>query len=85
MFEGKAKGVDIWSGTGFGFAMTWPWNLLNRYPVVDVPLGLVEERMPSGIQVIGQTYADLDTFQFASNWSRLQPALFAEGRVPEFV
>ncbi len=84
MFKSKAEGVDIWSGTGFGFAMTWPWNLLNRYPIVDVPLGIVEDRMPSGIQVIGQTYADLDTFQFASNWSRLQPALFADGRFPTF-
>ncbi len=84
MFKSKAKGVDVWSGTGFGFALTWPWNLLNRYPIVDVPLGLVEDHMPSGMQVIGQTYADLDTFQFASNWSRLQPAMFAGSRFPAF-
>lgn len=84
MFKSKADNVDMWTGTGFGAALTWPWNLLNRYPVVDVPLGLVDERMPSGMQVIGQTFADLDTFQFASNWSRLRPALFADGRFPSF-
>ncbi len=84
MFKSKENNVDVWTGTGFGFALTWPWNLLNRYPVVDVPLGLVEERMPSGMQVIGQTFADLDTFQFASNWSRLSQPLFAEGRFPAF-
>jgi amidase len=65
-------------------ALTWHWNLLNRYPIVDVPLGVVEDRMPSGMQVIGQTFTDLDTFQFASNWSRLRPSLFAGGRFPSF-
>ena len=85
MFKSKENKVDMWTGTGFGFALTWPWNLLNRYPIMDVPLGVVEDRMPSGMQVIGQTFADLDTFQFASNWSRLRPPLFADGRFPTFV
>lgn len=84
MFKSKEKKLDVWTGTGFGFALTWPWNLLNRYPIVDVPLGVVEDRMPSGMQVVGQTFADLDTFQFASNWSRLRLPLFAEGRFPTF-
>jgi len=84
MFKSKENKVDVWVGTGFGFALTWPWNLLNRYPIVDVPLGVVEDRMPSGMQAIGQTFADLDTFQFASNWSRLCPPLFADGRFPTF-
>ena len=85
MFKSKENKVDVWTGTGFGFALTWPWNLLNRYPIVDVPLGVVEDRMPAGMQAIGQTFADLDTFQFASNWSRLRPPLFADGRFPTFV
>jgi amidase len=85
MFKSKENNVEVWAGTGLGFALTWPWNLLNRYPIVDVPLGVVEDRMPSGMQVIGQTFADLDTFQFASNWSRLRPPLFADGRFPTFV
>ena len=84
MFKSKENNVDVWTGTGFGFALTWPWNLLNRYPVVDVPLGVVKDRMPSGMQVIGQTFDDLDTFQFASNWSRLRPSLFADGQFPTF-
>ncbi len=84
MFKSKENKVDVWAGTGFGFALTWPWNLLNRYPIVDVPLGVVEDRMPSGMQVIGQTFTDLDTFQFAFNWSRLRPPLYADGRFPTF-
>jgi amidase len=84
MFKSKEKGLDPWTGTGLGLALTWEWNALNRYPIVDVPLGVVEERMPAGMQVIGQTFTDLDTFQFASNWSRLRPSMFAEGRFPTF-
>ena len=84
MFKSKADKVDLWTGTGFGYALTWPWNLLNRYPIVDAPLGVVEDGTPSGMQVIGQTFTDLDTFQFAYAWSRLRPPLFADGRFPTF-
>jgi amidase len=84
MFKSKESNVPLMEGCGLGHTLTWPWNLLNRYPIVDVPLGIVEDRMPAGMQVIGQTFADLDTFQFASNWSRLRPPLFADGRFPTF-
>ncbi len=84
MFKSKESGADMWTGTGFGYVLTWPWNLLNRYPVVDVPLGVVEDRMPSGMQVIGQTFSDLDAFQFSYAWSKLRPPLFADGRFPTF-
>lgn len=82
MFRSHAGNVEPWAATGLGSALTWHWNLLSRYPVLDVPLGLVENGMPSGMQVIGQTFTDLDTFQFAANWSRLRQPLFAEGRFP---
>jgi amidase len=84
MFKSKEDKVEPWTGTGLGLAFTWHWNLLNRYPIMDVPLGVVEDRMPSGMQVIGQTFTDLDTFQFSYNWSRLRQPLFASGRFPTF-
>ena len=84
MFRSKQNKVEMWAGTGFAFALTWPWNLLNRYPVMNVPLGVVEDRMPSGMQAISQTFTDLDAFQFAFNWSRLRPPLFAGKRFPTF-
>ncbi|MGI9124118.1 MAG: amidase [Mycobacterium sp.] len=84
MFASHDDNVEIWEATGLNYALTWPWNLLNRYPVLDLPLGVVEEGMPAGMQVIGQTFADLDTFGFASTWSRLQPPMFTEGRLPRF-
>lgn len=71
----------MWEAVGFKYALTWPWNLLNRYPV---PLGQAEARVPTGMQVIGQTFTGLDTFQFASNWSHLQPPMFSDERIPNF-
>lgn len=84
MFKSRETIKEPWVGAGLGFALTWHWNLLNRYPIVDVPLGVVEDRMPTGMQVIGQTFSDLDPFQFAANWARLQSPLFADGRFPSF-
>jgi amidase len=84
MFKSKDRNVPLLEGSGLAYALTWPWNLLNRYPIIDVPLGIVEDRMPAGMQVIGQTFSDLDTFQFAFNWSRLVQPLFADGRFPTF-
>lgn len=84
LFKTHAEGIELWEAVGFKHALTWPWNLLNRYPVLDVPLGLVEARMPTGMQVIGQTFTDLDTFQFAANWSRLRLSMFSDDRVPAF-
>lgn len=84
MFKSKDKIKDPWLGSGLGLALTWHWNLLKRYPVIDVPLGVVEDRMPTGMQVIGQTFTDLDPFQFAYNWSRLRPPLFTDRLFPTF-
>jgi amidase len=64
--------------------MTWPWNLLNRYPVMGVPLGVVEDRMPSGMQAIADTFDDLTVFQFANGWSKLRPPLYVDGQFPTF-
>jgi amidase len=79
-----ASKEEVLVATGMKFPMTWPWNLLGRYPVVDVPLGLIEKNMPVGMQVIGNTFDDLAAFRFAYGWDKLSPRLFEEGRFPSF-
>jgi amidase len=81
LFSSKA---DLATASGLKFAMTWPWNLLNRYPVMGVPLGVVEDRMPSGMQAIADTFDDLTVFQFANGWSKLRPPLYVDGQFPTF-
>jgi amidase len=82
MFQSHAAGVEPWTATGLASALTWHWNLLNRYPVLDVPLGLAAQGMPTGMQVIGQSFTDLDCFQFGASWARLNPPLFSAERFP---
>ncbi len=84
LFKAHDNKVEFMEAIGGKSLMTWPWNLLNRYPVLDVPLGLVDDRMPSGMQVIGQTFTDLDTFQFGATWARIQPPMFTGNRIPTF-
>jgi amidase len=75
---------EVSAATGMKYALTWPWNLLSRYPVVDVPLGLIEKSMPVGMQVIGDTFDDLAAFRFAYEWEKLSSRLFEQGRFPSF-
>jgi amidase len=75
---------EVSVATGMKHALTWPWNLLSRYPVVDVPLGLVEKNMPVGMQVIGNTFDDLAAFRFACEWEKISPPLFEQDRFPAF-
>jgi amidase len=43
--------------------MTTPFNTLSRCPVLSVPSGFAPNGVPTGIQLVGKPYADLDVFQ----------------------
>ncbi len=46
-----------------GWAMTTPFNMLSRLPVLAVPSGRAKNGVPTGIQIIGRSYSDRDVFQ----------------------
>lgn len=64
--------------------LTWPWNLLSRYPVISAPIGIGPQGMPMGMQIIANTYDDLTAFQLAATYARVAPALFAGNQFPAF-
>lgn len=70
--------------TGLHFALTWPWNLLGRYPVVSAPIGVGPKGVPLGMQIITNTFDDLDAFRLASSYARVAPPLFAGRSFPDF-
>ncbi|CAG9273747.1 amidase [Paraburkholderia unamae] len=70
--------------TGLKFVFTWVWNLLGAYPVVAAPIGIDAEGMPMGMQIVGNTYDDLDAFQLASAYSRVAPPLYTGNQFPDF-
>lgn len=43
-----------------GWIMTVPFNMLNYCPVVSAPSGHAASGAPTGIQIVGRTYADKD-------------------------
>ena len=60
------------------------WNLLNRYPVVDMPVMLSSKRVPIGVQIVGNTYDDLAAFRVAAGLSKVLPQLYTGDRFPDF-
>lgn len=49
-----------------GWAMTYPFNMLSRCPVLSVPSGRASNGVPTGIQLVGPAYEDLAVFQAAA-------------------
>lgn len=46
-------------------AMTLPFNILSRCPVLSVPSGLGSNGVPTGVQVVARPYDDVTTFRVA--------------------
>lgn len=64
--------------------LTWEWNMMNAYPVVDLPVGLSDRSVPVGVQVVGNTFDDLAAFGVSAALSKALPQLYRDGRFPDF-
>jgi len=60
-------------------AMTFPFNMLSRHPVLAVPSGFAGHGVPTGIQIVGPTYDELCVMQVGAaleqsiGWPRWRP------------
>jgi len=43
-------------------AMTMPFNVIGRVPVLSVPSGIAPNGVPTGVQIVGRTYDDATVF-----------------------
>ena len=41
-----------------GWSLTYPFNLVNRCPVISLPSGQAANNVPTGVQLVGPSYAD---------------------------
>lgn len=55
-----------------GWAMTTPFNMLSRCPVISVPSGQAANGVPTGIQIVGRSYSDADVFRAAMAFETAQ-------------
>ena len=46
-----------------GWAMTLPFNMLSRCPVLAVPSGQARNGVPTGLQLVGKPYRDADVIR----------------------
>lgn len=53
-----------------GWALTPPFNLLNRYPVIAAPTGLSDIGVPTGMQIVTNSFQDEMAFRVAYNHAR---------------
>ena len=67
-----------------GHTLTFVWNMLNRYPVMDVPVGLAPNNVPMGMQIIGNTFDDLAAFRVAAGYARAGVRLYSGNAFPDF-
>lgn len=62
-------------------AMTYPFNLLSRYPVLSVPSGFADNGVPTGVQIVGPTFEEETVFRIGAalegvmNWNKRHPEL----------
>ncbi|MGC2942609.1 amidase [Brevibacterium sp. FAM 24638] len=53
--------------------MTMPFNICNRVPIVNVPSGLADCGIPTGLQVVAHPYDDRAAFEVAAAIEQLAP------------
>lgn len=67
--EGMASSHDNLMNKG----LTYPFNLLSRHPVLAVPSGRAENGVPTGVQIIGQTFDEDTVMRIGANLEHLLP------------
>ena len=65
-----------------GWAMTYPFNVMSRCPMISVPSGRASNGVPTGIQIVGPTYDDVAVFRAAAAFERVRPWLDTAARRP---
>ena len=63
-------------------AMTYPFNLLSRHPVLSVPSGVASNGVPTGVQVVGRTFDEATVFRIGAAveqamWQDMRPDIAA--------
>lgn len=68
--------------SGLEGMMTIPFNISNRCPVLAVPSGHARNGMPTGVQIVGQSYCDASVFRVGKAVETIRPWLYDEGHRP---
>ncbi|MFJ5712502.1 amidase [Streptomyces sp. NPDC093105] len=75
--NGEDHGEPLWA------AMTAPFNINNRCPVLNVPSGRSSWGLPTGVQIVGHTYDDPTVFRIGKALEQLRPWTYSPDRLPQ--
>ena len=59
-----------------GWSLTYPFNLVNRCPVISLPSGRGSNNVPTGIQLVGSSFEDATVIEAALAYEDANPELF---------
>jgi amidase len=79
--EIKVDGEKV--GSEFGWAMTYPFNMLSRCPVLSIPTGRATNGVPTGMQLVGPAYEDTVVFQAAAAYEGAQGVFCSRENNPD--
>jgi Asp-tRNA(Asn)/Glu-tRNA(Gln) amidotransferase A subunit family amidase len=57
----------------FACMMTVPFNIASPCPVLAVPSGFASNGVPTGVQIVGRPYSDVDVFRIGAALERVRP------------
>jgi aspartyl-tRNA(Asn)/glutamyl-tRNA(Gln) amidotransferase subunit A len=66
----------------YGAALTSPFNICNRCPVLNVPSGRSSWGVPTGVQIVGHPYQDGTVFRVGKSLEELRPWTFTDEHRP---
>ena len=74
LFKDKVlvNGKEI-SSPDLGWTLCYPFNMLNRLPLLSIPSGLASNGVPTGVQIVGKPFEDIGVFQAGYNIEQLEP------------
>ncbi|WP_129139132.1 amidase [Modicisalibacter coralii] len=64
--------------------LTYPFNVLNRHPVLNMPIGMAANGVPIGMQIVAPRYADAVAFRIAAALETRSPTPIMAGQRPDF-
>ena len=66
----------------FGWCMTYPFNLMSRCPVLQVPSGRDRHGVPTGVQIVGASFDDATVFRVGAAIEAADPWYLTPERRP---
>jgi aspartyl-tRNA(Asn)/glutamyl-tRNA(Gln) amidotransferase subunit A len=67
----------------YGAAMTTPFNICNRCPVLNIPSGRSSWGIPTGVQIVGHPFQDESVFRVGKSLEELRPWAFTDAHRPQ--